>query len=637
MAGHSFHGGGFASKSREHGRNSRLALLASLMDPAISPAAFKEALIVLCAAGIVIPLFHRIRLSPVLGFMLIGAIVGPFGLGRAAATVSWLSSWLGAVTIPDPTAIEPIARFGVVLLLFMIGLELSFERLWLMRRLVFGLGALQLAVCAALLAGVALLVGNIAPAAAVLGVAGAMSSTAVVLQVLAADKKLGSAVGRVSFAMLLFQDLAVIPVLFALSLLAPRSHGASLAGFALAIGQAVVAVTAVIAFGRVALRPLFRSVARTRSPELFMAACLLVVIAAALATASAGLSMALGALIGGLLLAGTEFRRQVEVTIDPFKGLLVGVFLISVGLGLDLGLVVAHPLSIFGAVTALLVVKLGAVAVLARLFGVSWRTGAQAGLLLAPGGEFSFVILAITVPEGFLPRAIADQALIAVALTMIGTPLLAMLGDRITPSKTQPPVDPALLVPVSTAAKPRVLIAGFGRVGQTVAAMLEVHRIPYVAIDRDPDHVAQRRAEGRPVFYGDMTQIELLRRLDLDTAHALVVTMDDRRAADELVTTARGTTRPAHRRPRPRRCPRCSSVSGGGVGRGARDSRGRPATLRGGAGRFGRADGAGDRVHPRETRRASGKHQSDGAQGRDTPDWPAPAARRRVAKRGVAL
>jgi len=510
------------------------------MDPATSPAAFKEVLIVLGGAGVVIPLFHRIRVSPVLGFMLIGAIVGPFGLGRAAATVPWLSPWLGAVTIPDPAAIEPIARLGVVLLLFMIGLELSFERLWLMRRLVFGLGALQLAVCTALLAGAALMAGNGTPAAAVLGVAGAMSSTAVVLQVLAADKKLGSPMGRISFAVLLFQDLAVVPVLFALSLLAPRSHGASLAGFAFAVGQAVAAVAVLIAFGRVALRPLFRSVARTQSPELFMAACLLVVIAAALATASAGLSMALGALIGGLLLAGTEFRRQVEVTIDPFKGLLVGVFLISIGLGLDLGLVVAHPLSVLGAVAALLVVKPGAIAGLARLFGVPWATGAQAGLLLAPGGEFSFVILALAVPEGFLPRAVADQALIAVALTMIATPLLARLGDRFAPSRTQRAVDPALLVPPSPGmASPRVLVAGFGRVGQTVAAMLEVHRIPYVAIDRDPDRVAQHRAEGRSVFYGDMTQIELLRRLDLGIAQALVVTMDDRRAADELVIAAR--------------------------------------------------------------------------------------------------
>jgi CPA2 family monovalent cation:H+ antiporter-2 len=503
------------------------------MDASISPSAFKEVLIVLGAAGVVIPLFHRLRVSPVLGFMLVGAVVGPFGLGRFPL--------LSSFTIGDPGAIVPIARFGVVLLLFMIGLELSFERLWLMRRLVFGLGALQVAVCAALLAGVALLAGSSRPAAFVLGLAGAMSSTAIVVQVLAEGKRLTAPVGRTSFAILLFQDLAVVPVLFALGALAPGARGdASLGGLGLAVLQGIAAVAAIAALGRLGLRPLFRGVARTRSPELFMAACLLVVIATALATEAAGLSMALGALIGGLLLAGTEYRRQVEVTIDPFKGLLVGVFLISVGLGLDLGKVVEKPVPILGAIAAMLVLKLAAIAPLARLFGVAWPAGVQAGLLLAPGGEFSFVILAVAVPEGFLPRATADQALIAAALTMLATPLLAMLGDRLAPHVgARQAVDPALLPPAPAGAGPRVIIAGFGRVGRTVSAMLDVHHVPYVAIDSDADHVARQRTEGRPVYYGDITRIELLRRLDLETAQALVVTLDDRLAADELVAAAR--------------------------------------------------------------------------------------------------
>ena len=506
---------------------------------AADPAAFKHALIVLAAAGVVVPLFHRLRVSPVLGFMLVGAVVGPFGLGRAVGHVPWLS----AVTITEPEAIGPIAQLGVALLLFMIGLELSFERLWLMRRLVFGLGTLQLAACTALLAAAASLAGHGRATAAVLGLAGAMSSTAVVLQLLAEGKRMGSTMGRACFAVLLFQDLAVVPVLFALSLLAPRTApAASLAGFGLAAGQAVAAMAALVALGRVALRPLFRSVARTRSPELFMAACLLVVIAAALATASAGLSMALGALIGGLLLAGTEFRRQVEVTIDPFKGLLVGVFLISVGLGLDLGRVAADPLAILAAVAAMLLLKLGAVAALARLFGLPWASGVQAGLLLAPGGEFGFVILAIAVPDGFLPRETADQALAVAALTMLLTPVLARLGGRLAQVAGAERVDPALLVPAApswSAHRPHVIVAGFGRVGQTVAAMLEVHGVPYVALDSDVDHVTCLRAEGKPVYYGDITRLELLRRLDLDTARALVVTMDDRGDADALVAAAR--------------------------------------------------------------------------------------------------
>ena len=506
------------------------------MEAATEPFAVRAALIVLGAAGVVIPVFHRLRVSPVLGFMLVGMVVGPFGLGRLAGRLPWLS----AVTIDSPEAIQPIARLGVVLLLFMIGLGLSFERLWLMRRLVFGLGTLQVAGCATLLAGAALLAGHDRPAALALGLAGAMSSTAIVVQVLAEEKRLAAPVGRASFAILLCQDLAVVPVLFALAMLRPNAGGINLGGFGIAVGQALAAVVAVLALGRLLLRPLFRSVARTRSPELFMAACLLVVIATALATASSGLSPALGALIGGLLLAGTEYRRQVEVTIDPFKGLLVGVFLISIGMGLDLGKVVADPVPILGAVAAMLILKVAATAALARVFGLPWPAAVQSGLLLGPGGEFSFVILAVAVPEEFLPREVGDQALVAVALTMIATPLLAGLGNRLAPhAGALREIDPALQLPASAGAGPRVIVAGFGRVGQTVAAMLDVHGIAYVAIDSDADHVSRQRALDKPVYYGDMTQIELLRRLDLDRLQALVVTMDDRRAADELVAAAR--------------------------------------------------------------------------------------------------
>ena len=242
---------------------------------------YKEALIVLGAAGIVIPLFHRLHVSSVLGFMLVGVAVGPFGLASFAPYLPWLS----AITISEPESIEPIAHLGVVLLLFMIGLELSFERLKVMRRLVFGLGSLQVVLCAALLAGVAVLLGDSRISAAVIGLALAMSSTAVVVQVLSEEKRLNTATGRSSFAILLFQDLAVVPVLLVLAALGPTKHAGSAAGFSLAVAQALLAIAAIVALGRLVLRPLFRSVARTRSPELFAAACLLVVIATGLATA----------------------------------------------------------------------------------------------------------------------------------------------------------------------------------------------------------------------------------------------------------------------------------------------------------------------------------------------------------------
>jgi CPA2 family monovalent cation:H+ antiporter-2 len=497
---------------------------------------YKHALIVLGAAGVVIPLFHRLHISSVLGFILVGVVVGPFGLASLIPELPWLS----AITISTPEAIEPIARLGVVLLLFMIGLELSFERLWVMRRLVFGLGALQVVLCAAMLAAAAALLRNSRISALVIGLALAMSSTAVVIQVLSEEKRLNTSVGRTSFAILLFQDLAVVPVLFVLGAIAPTNHAGSPAGFGLAVGQALLAVVGIVALGRLVVRPLFRSVARTRSAEVFVAACLLVVIVTGLATAAAGLSMALGALIGGLLLAGTEYRRQVEVTIEPFKGLAVGVFLIGVGMSLDVRIVGAHPSLVWGAASGMILLKLVVVAALSRAFGLNWANSLRTGLLLGPGGEFAFVIVSVASGEHLLAPDTAGVMLFVTALTMASIPLLSRVGDHIAPRLAPgAPMDPGMLVPEVSEASPRVIVAGFGRVGQTVAAMLEAHDVAYVAIDRDPDRVARQRKHGTPVYFGDITRLELLRRLHLETARALVVTLDDPAAADELVAGAR--------------------------------------------------------------------------------------------------
>src|SRR5580693_5711805 len=474
---------------------------------------YKQALIVLGAAGVVIPLFHRLHVSPVLGFMLVGIAVGPFGFGSLTSHLPWLS----AITISAPASIEPIAHLGVVLLLFMIGLELSFERLWVMRRLVFGLGALQVVLCAALLAGVAIVVGHNRISAGVIGLALAMSSTAVVIQV-----------------------LAVMPILLVLGIFAPTTRISSVAALGVAVGQALLVVAAIVALGRLVLRPLFRSVARTRSAELFVAACLLVVIVVGLATAAAGLSMALGALIGGLLLAGTEYRRQVEVTIEPFKGLAVGVFLISIGMSLDIRTAAAEPLLVLGGAGCVVLLKLLVVAGLARAFGLNWAHSLHTGLLLGPGGEFAFVIVSVASGASLLALDAAQVMLFVTALTMATIPLLSRLGGRLAPRLAPKMlVDPSILVPQVSDTLPRVIVAGFGRVGQTVGAMLEVHKVPYVAIDRDVDRVAHQRGQGAPVYFGDVTQLDLLRRLHLEAARALVITLDDPAAADELVAAAR--------------------------------------------------------------------------------------------------
>jgi len=497
---------------------------------------YKQALIVLGAAGVVIPLFHRLHVSPVLGFMLVGIAVGPFGFGSLTTYLPWLA----AITISAPASIEPIAHLGVVLLLFMIGLELSFERLWVMRRLVFGLGTLQVVLCAALMAGVGILVGHNRISAGVIGLALAMSSTAVVIQVLSEEKRLNTATGRTSFAILLFQDLAVVPILLVLGTFAPTTRVSNIATFGVAVGQALLTVAAIVALGRLVLRPLFRSVARTRNAELFVAACLLVVIVVGLATAAAGLSMALGALIGGLLLAGTEYRRQVEVTIEPFKGLAVGVFLISIGMSLDVRILAALPLLVLSAAGCVVLLKLIVVVGLARAFGLNWAHSLHTGLLLGPGGEFAFVIVSVASGAYLLAPDASQVLLFVTALTMATIPLLSRLGGGLAPRLVpKMPVDPNILVPQISDALPRVIVAGFGRVGQTVAAMLEVHKVRYVAIDRDADRVARQRKQGAPVYFGDVTQLDLLRRLHLETARALVVTLDDPAAADELVAAAR--------------------------------------------------------------------------------------------------
>ena len=364
------------------------------MEASLDTSTLKVALIVLVAAGVVIPLFHRLRISAVVGFMLVGAAVGPYSLGRLVEHAPWLA----AVTVESPEAIAPVAQFGVVLLMFMIGLELSFERLWTMRRLVFGLGPAQVAGSTALLAAVLLALGVAAAPAVVLAVAGAMSSTAIVIQVLA-DQKRARGPGRAHRV----RSAAVPGPVGGADPVHARDAGLRRSWRRRAAGAGRGAGGAGDRrhhrVRRLALRPLLRSVARTHSPDLFLAACLLLVLACALATEAAGLSMALGALIGGLLLAGTEYRRQVEVTIEPFKGLLLGVFLISVGMGLDFARVAAAPVAILGGAVALVALQVLVVAPLARAFGVRWAAALEAALLLGPAGEFSFVILAVAVVD----------------------------------------------------------------------------------------------------------------------------------------------------------------------------------------------------------------------------------------------
>jgi CPA2 family monovalent cation:H+ antiporter-2 len=477
------------------------------MTPALS-----DALTILGAAGIVIPAFARLKISPVIGFILVGIVAGPFALGALAKETPWLE----AVSITDSAAIAPFAEFGVILLLFAIGLELSFKRLWSMRRQVFGVGAAELVGCAFLIALGLMAVGNGISAAIVLGLALAMSSTALVIPIAGTS----SPVGRAAFAMLLFEDLALVPMLFLFTSLGGTD---GLAGMFNVAWKGALVIALMLAAGRFVLPHLFAQAARTKSPELFLAVSLLVVILASLATSAVGLSPILGALVAGILIAETDYRTEVELVTAPLRGLALGVFLITIGMQLDLGALAADWPRLLTALAAVLIVKALVTAALLRLSGSRKGTAAETGLLMASPSETTLILLGAGALAGVIDRDSAAfwQAVTALGLTV--TPLLAAAGrwaSRRVDARAPDTMPPA-------AAAGRTVIFGFGRVGQMVAEMLDTHKRPYLAIDSDIDNVLAAREAGFTVLFGNVARHELLAKLALGQAAAVVLTMDD--------------------------------------------------------------------------------------------------------------
>ncbi len=508
------------------------------MTPHVQPGEYKDVVLFLATAGVVVPLFRRWKLSPILGFLGAGVLLGPYGLGSLTARAPWLS----ALTIDNPDEVGQLAEFGVVFLLFMIGLELSWERLRAMRRFVFGLGAAQVGLSLAITAGVALALGQTLGAAFTIGAALALSSTAIVMPILAERKRQHSLAGRTTFSVLLFQDLAVAPILVTLTLLSRRGGAPMVSPDLLfAFAPAVLGVLGLLVLGRLVLRPMLRSVARAKSEELFVAACLLVVIGAGLISALTGLSMALGAFIAGLLLAETEFRHEVQVTIEPFKGLLLGLFFLSIGIGLNVPLLVAEPLQVLGAAAGLTAVNGLAVFGLAKLFRLRTRAAAEAALLLAGAGEFAFVILGQAMDQKLVDRPTGQALLVAATLSMVSIPVLASLGARIGGRAIAPAQTPETAgdTPASASGEPRVLIAGYGRVGRLVGEMLRRHNIAWVAVEQDARAVETARRAGETIFFGDAARSDFLARCGLGEAPALVVTMDDPDGAEAIVAVAR--------------------------------------------------------------------------------------------------
>jgi CPA2 family monovalent cation:H+ antiporter-2 len=491
---------------------------------AISPF-LSDALVILGAAGIVIPLFARLRITPVIGFILVGVLVGPFGLGRLVAGAPWLT-W---VTITDPQGLAPFAEFGITLLLFTIGLELSFNRLWTMRRLVFGLGALELAAIGLLLAGVIALMGQHWTGALGLGLALALSSTALVLPIAGTH----SAVGRAALSMLLFEDIALVPIIFLLGAIAPTAAG-GLGGLFETIWQGLQVVVAMMVVGRFALPLLFAQAARTKSPELFLAASLLVVIGASLATSLVGLSPIVGALIAGLLIAETEYHAEVEAIIDPFKGLALGVFLLTVGMSIDLGVVWEEFASIAVAVVAVLTLKALVTGVLLWLMGARRSTATETGILMASPSETTLIVLGVATGAALIQPGTAQFWQIVTAIGLTITPLLAKVGKLVARQ-----VEPAPVDPVTDPEESRVVIVGCGRVGRLVAEMLTRHGRPYVALDSDSDMIAQCKRDGYHAVFGNAARIDVLERLGVASAPAVVLTMDEPVLAQRLTRKLR--------------------------------------------------------------------------------------------------
>lgn len=473
----------------------------------------QAAVVFLLAAVIAVPLAKRLQLGAVLGYLFAGVVIGPQVLG-----------WVG-----DPQSVSHISELGVVLLLFIIGLELSPKRLWVMRKAVFGVGLAQVLLTAVVIGAVALLAfGQPLNSAVVLGLGLALSSTAFGLQSLAERKELNSPHGRLAFAILLFQDIAAIPLIAMVPLLAggggDTGEGSTLDHSLRVLGSIAVVVIG----GRYLLRPVFRIVARTGLQEVSTATALLVVIGTAWLMELAGVSMALGAFLAGLLLADSEYRHELESQIEPFKGLLLGLFFISVGMGANLGLLLESPALVLGLTVLLIGIKLPLLMLIGRLAGGLGRLSAvRLGIVLAAGGEFAFVVFKIGREQGLFDARLYDTLLLTITLSMALTPLLLLLCARLLRTKTPPVEVPEEYREIDSDA-PRVVIAGMGRMGQIVARILRAQKISFVALDTSVESIEFSRSFGHlPVFYGDPLRPEILRAAKVEQAEYFVIATDD--------------------------------------------------------------------------------------------------------------
>lgn len=483
-----------------------------------------NALTILGAAGIVIPAFARLKISPVIGFIIVGIVAGPYALGALAPAHPWLQN----VSISDPGSIEPFAELGIILLLFSAGLHINFRRLHSMRSAVFGVGSVELIGCAILIGAGLLLFGALPWAAVALGLALALSSTALVLPITGMD----SPIGRSAFSMLLFEDLALVPMLFLIELIGGHAQTGE---FVRTLVLGVLVVAAMLVIGRFALPVFFAQAARTKSPELFLAVSLLTVIVASLATKGVGLSPILGALIAGILIAETDYHAEVEAITTPLAGLALGIFLITVGMRIDLNALIRELPLILAAAAAVLIVKAVVTAGLLRAMRIRSAVAVETGVVMASPSETSLIVISAAASAGIVAASEANFWTTVTAIGLTVTPLLAAAG-RLIGRRVERETEAELM----PSGKGRTVIFGFGRVGRMVADMLIAHKRPYLAIDSDIDGVRHAREAGYNVLFGDVRRPELADKLHLGHASALVLTMDDPVLVAQLARKVRG-------------------------------------------------------------------------------------------------
>jgi monovalent cation:proton antiporter-2 (CPA2) family protein len=465
--------------------------------------------VLLGAAVLAVSIFRLLKLSSILGYVAAGMVIGPWGFRL----------------VSDVPSVMSFAEFGIVLLLFIIGLELQPTRLWVMRRNVFGLGSAQVILCAMLLGVSGWLLGLRPVPALLVGFGLSLSSTPLVLQLLAERSQLKSPHGRAAFGILLFQDLAVLPVLAALPLIAPTTvqplgNGNGL----LTLAKLLAVMAAIVVGGRLLLRPALRVVARIKVTEVFTAAALLTVISVAILARQVGLSMSLGAFLAGVLLADSEFRHELEADLEPFKGLLLGLFFVAVGMAANLGLLQSMPLRVLAVTSGFLAIKLTAITLLGRASGHSGPSSWRLGFTLPAGGEFAFVLFTLAARERIIEADLADLLVLSVTLSMMIGPLLLILYDAF---HNRFDAEPARPFDGIEEGENRVIVAGFGRFGQIVARVLSARRIKFTALDSNQTHVDFVRKFGNKVYYGDATRLDLLRAAGAEDAAIFILAIDD--------------------------------------------------------------------------------------------------------------